>query len=267
MSLKHKFKKNDEIQKPIKIKFPHFKDKVGNKYYLKEDNSFKNLDPAGIRLLLYFGDQRYGKDNLVYNYYEKKDFRQAGIKLKFDEVKKRIKQLESLGLIKINDEGFIAYNYLYDSVNKTNYVKLPSKLVELVSKKIVKRNEIKVLFALLLILYSDCSKGVKKMGTNKKRITSKQIAKITGITRRSVRRNLRKLKEKRIINYNPEKGKNKGNLYMIEYDEGGINQNSKEKHDKKRNDKKQIDTIKNKAKNTKKVSNRGNLSSLLNKAV
>ena len=256
LKFKYHFPKNEDIKRPIKIKFPFFKKKVYKRYEIIEDNFLKELDVYTIKLLFLFADKPYGTEKLVYVPYEKSDFRQMNIKLKYEEIKSRISQLENLGLIKVNEDGHVAYNYLFDSEKKIKFVKIPVKIKQLIEEKIIKRNEIKVLFALLLLFYSDCTNGVKNMGTNKKRITTSNISKLTGITRRSVRRNIKNLKQKKIIYYEAEKGKNNGNLYKIKYsnkeknndqevknNQQGINIYSKKRNKSKKNNKARKDLL------------------------
>jgi predicted transcriptional regulator len=232
------FKKPNDIQKPLKIRFDWFLTKINRRYEVKEDNFLRYLNIHRLRLLLLFGDQLYLRDNeLNYRNYSLQEFRDNGIIRSKKQLEDEITKLENRGLIQTKDD-LIAFNYQY---NRKRYVKLPHKLTELVLKRKIKTSVAKVLFAILLLLYSDLSnqKSVYDMGTKKKKITTKQLKKLTGKSKPTIRRSIRKLEKKNIIIYTARNGKHDGNLFEIAYDNSNkISKKKKQKKSKNRKKKK-----------------------------
>ena len=69
------------------------------------------------------------------------------------------------------------------------------------------------------------------MGTRKKKITTKDLKKLTGKSKPTIRRAIRKLEKKNIITYTARNGKHDGNWFSIEY---GSNQIATQKNTKKK---------------------------------
>jgi DNA-binding MarR family transcriptional regulator len=188
--------------------------------------------------LVLFADQPYSiSGGLNYRKYSLKEFREHRIRRTKKRIKNEVAELEKKGLIQTKDD-LIAYNYKY---NKKRYVKIPHKYAELIFSGKIKASEVKVLFAILLLLYSDLSnqKSVYDMGTRKKKITTKQLKKLTGKSKPTIRRSIRKLEKKNIIIYTARNGKRDGNLFEIAYDNSNkISKKKKQKKSKNRKKKK-----------------------------
>lgn len=215
---KIKFPDQNSIIKPLKFKFKLFTYKSGNRYFIKDNNFLRDLDIYDTKLLLTFVNQKYLKAELNYIKYIAKDFREMQVRISQSKVKEKIARLKNKGLVKINEDGFIAYNYIYQK--KEHYVQLPNIFIDLIKQKVIKRSEIKVLFAILLLMYSYIPEGgsINNMGTDRLQITIARIQKLTNISVQTIKRTIKKLKTKGVIDYEVRYGDNSGNLFKIEYD-------------------------------------------------
>jgi hypothetical protein len=212
-----KFKSPKKIEKPLKVRFDWFLKKVNKRYVVKENNFLRDLNIYKIKLLVLFADQPYSiSGGLNYRKYSLKEFREHRIRRTKKRIKNEVAELEKKGLIQTKDD-LIAYNYKY---NKKRYVKIPHKYAELIFSGKIKASEVKVLFAILLLLYSDLSnqKSVYDMGTKKKKIKTKTLAKLTAKSKRTIKNKIKKLEEKNIIKYTARSGKRDGNWFEIKYD-------------------------------------------------